>query len=80
MEKLAIIKNVNIGVGDYGEPALWFDTYTSQCSAALQVFGWKEAGEIIKKSGLRSVDSLEGMSCIVEEDAGLLRWKGLSGI
>ena len=80
MEKLAIIKNVNIGVGDYGHPALWFDTYTSSCSAALQVFGWEKAGELIKESGLRSVMSLEGKSCIVIDEDGLLKFKGLSGI
>ena len=52
MEKLAIIKDVNIGVGDYGTPALWFTTYTDNCSAALQVFNWKDAGELITTAGL----------------------------
>ena len=80
MEKLAIIKDVNIGVGDYGKPALWFTTYTSACSAALQVFGWKEAGELLEKAGVRSAMSLEGKSCIVEEGGGMIKFVKLSGI
>ena len=80
MEKLAIIKNVNIGVDDYGEPALWFDTYTSSCTAALQVFNWDDAKHIIKASGLRAVKSLEGKSCIVHEEKGIIRFKELSNI
>lgn len=68
MEKLAVIKNVHIGCGDYGKAALWFDTYVSDCVAALQVLSWDRAREIIESSQLRDVHALEGRACYVNEE------------
>lgn len=80
MEKLAIIRDVNIGVGDYGHPALWFTVYLSKCEAALQVFNWEQAGKLIEESGVRNVSSLNGMSCIVDEQGHMIKFMRMTGI
>ena len=74
MKVLAIIKQVEIGVGDYGQAALWFSAYTSERCAALQIFGWEQAKAVIEAAGVRSVLSLEGRSCWVEEGDGMIRF------
>ena len=77
-ERLAIIKEVQCGVGDYGKAALWFTTYISDCSAALQVIEWEDAAKLIESSGVRHVDSLNGKSCYVEVGNGLIRFKRMA--
>ena len=80
MEVLAIIKDVNIGMRDCNEPVLWFTTHTSECSAALQVFNWVEAGKLIKDAKVYSVNNLEGKACFVEKDGWLLKFIRVASI
>ena len=80
MEKLAIIKDVHLGVGDYGVPALWFTTYVSSCGAALQVFNWQQAYDIILSANVGDINRLNGKSCLVDEGGGLIKFIKMSGI
>lgn len=80
-QQLAIIKQVHCGVGDRGYAALWFSTYITEGSAALQVFGWEEAKTIIEAYGVSDVARLEGKPCWVDTSAaGLIRWVGAAKI
>ena len=69
---MAIIKNVGFGMRDCAHPVLWFDTYTSEGSGALQVFSYPKSEEIIKQAGVYDVHGLEGKPCWVEEADGMI--------
>jgi hypothetical protein len=71
-EQVAIIRNVGIGGRDVGRPVLWFDTYIRESSAALQIIGWEQAGELL--AGIREVRELEGRPCWVEADGGMIKF------
>ncbi|KKK93368.1 hypothetical protein LCGC14_2693600, partial [marine sediment metagenome] len=60
---MAIINEVGIGIRDVGRPVLWFTTNLVDKTAALNVFSWEKAGEIIKAYGLYEVHSLNGKPC-----------------
>lgn len=75
MKKMAIIRNVHIGAEDHYGAALWFDTYVSEASAALQVIPWEMAYDIVKR--VDDIKHLEGKPCWVEEEGGLIRFIGL---
>lgn len=78
-EQLAVIKNFNIGVGDRGVPAIWFDTYVNEHSAALQVIsGAEEMWEFIKSSGLTDITKINGKTCWVEAGGSLIRFLRLA--
>lgn len=74
MEKMAIIKDVGIGLRDAGVPILWFTVYVSECGAALQIFNWNDAGKLIKEAGVYAVTQLEGKPCLVDEDNQLIKF------
>lgn len=80
MEKLAIIKDVHIGCGDYGKAVLWFATYTSDCVAALQVLDWDRAREIIETNRIGDVNRLEGHPCYVNEEGHTMRFIRLANM
>lgn len=71
-EQMAVIRNVHIGGGDRGIPCLWFDTYISESSAALQVIPWDQAFEILKST--YDVKELDGRPCYVEVDGNMIRF------
>lgn len=67
-ETMGIIKNVGIGLRDTNHPCMWFNVYTSDCLASLQMFSWDEAAKIIKDADVYSVNDLEGHGCYMEGD------------
>ena len=73
-ERLAIIREVGIGNRDIGTPCMFFTTYISEGSAALQVLSWKDAYEVIKESGVSDVDQLEGRPCWVKVGRGTINF------
>lgn len=67
MEKqLAIMKNVGYGCRDTGRPCLFFSTYISEGSAALQVLFGKDADKAITDAGVYDIKDLEGRACWVK--------------
>jgi hypothetical protein len=79
-KQLAIIKNVHCGVGDRGVACLWFDTYISECSAALQVLSWDDAKLVIEKAGVSDVGRLAGRACWVEAGNGFIKFIEVASI
>lgn len=78
-ERLAVIKDFNIGVGDRGVPAIWFSAYVNEVAAALQVIQGAEAiHEFIAATNLSDVTKIEGRTCWVDEGDGLIRYKRLA--
>lgn len=77
--KLAVIKNVGIGIRDMDDPVLWFDTYTSECINALQVLDWERAKEVMRHVN-RSHKELENRACWVETDGTVMRFMKLFGV
>ncbi|KKL25949.1 hypothetical protein LCGC14_2400170 [marine sediment metagenome] len=75
-KQMAIINEVGIGIRDVGKPVLWFTTTLVDKTAALNVFSWEKAGEIIKAYGLYEVHSLNGKPCEVEVGDGMMRYSG----
>lgn len=74
-KQLAVIKNFNIGVGDRGRPAIWFSTYISESTAALQVIEGQEAiYEFINNSRLTDITKIEGKTCWVEVDGSRIKF------
>ena len=73
-EQLAVIRQVRYGVGDYGQPALSFTTYISDCVGAGQFFHQPQADEIILAAGVSDVHALEGMTCWVEVSGCMIRF------
>lgn len=66
VEQLAVIRNVNCGVGDRGRFALWFTTYIKECVAALQVFEDPvEIAKVVESAGVSSVFDLKNKTCWV---------------
>ncbi len=75
-EQMAIINEVGIGLRDTGKPVLWFTVHLLDGGAALNVFGWEGAAEIIKAYGLEEVGHLNGKPCRVEVQNGLIKYSG----
>jgi hypothetical protein len=73
---MAIITEVGIGIRDMATPVLWFTTSLMDGGAALNVFSWQEAAEIIKAYSLYEVHSLNGKPCRVEVGEGTMRYSG----
>ena len=74
-KQMAIIKDMGIGLRDIGSPCIWFTTYISECSAALQVItGKDQIYEFIKASGAKDISDLEGEPCWVEADNSTIRF------
>jgi len=73
-EQIAIIKNVKIGVGDRGRAWLSFDTYVSECAAALQVVEWDAAKQVIEDADVGDVHDLNGKPCWVETDGTFIKF------
>jgi hypothetical protein len=65
-EELARIKEVGFGNRDVGSPVLFFTAELEGGTCALQVLSAKEAVDVIQRSGVYSVDQLNGMFCWVE--------------
>ena len=74
MKKMAVIKNIGFGNRDVGRPVVWFDTYTEENVAALQVLDMEIALTHIKKSGVYDIKNLEGKTCWVEENNNLIKF------
>lgn len=72
MEKVAIIKQIRIGVCDRGYASLSFHTFVSECEAAMQLLNWVEAKKVIEDAGVADVKDLEGKPCWVNEERGLI--------
>ena len=73
-EQMAIIRKPGFGMRDMNEPGLWFDIYTSDNSAALQVFHGDAALDVIRAYGVYDVKDLEGKPCLVEAAHGMMRY------
>lgn len=74
--QLAIMKGVHFGVGDYGKVYMWFSTYVSECSAALQVLSIEQAVELLQAAGVDNVDKLNGKPCWVKVGGSLIQYDG----
>ena len=68
MKKMAIIKDVSLGVRDISHPIMSFMVYTDASLASLQCLCWEEAGKLIKKHMIEDVLDLNGKPCWVEDD------------
>ena len=79
-EKLAIMKNVGIGLRDTNTPMLWFNTFVSEGSTALQCLGWEDAFELIKAAGCTEVKHLEGKPCWVIDEGHTIRFLRIAKI
>lgn len=74
IRQMAIIQGVGVGLRDVGAPVLWWTVNTGDSGAALNVFDWEVAGEIIKAYGVREVHGLNGKPCWVEVGDGLMKY------
>lgn len=74
-EELATIKDVGIGMRDCNSPVLWF-TVEMLHGAALQVFQWEQAAQVIEEFGVYDARNLEGRACVVTVDKGHVIYKG----
>lgn len=77
-EVLAVIRNPGIGMRDLDEPGLWFDTYTDESRAALQVLDWVRAKEVMRFVN-RNVSELEGKVCWVHTDGTVMKYLRMFG-
>jgi len=57
---MGIIKNVGFGNRDIGRPVLFFNVYSSENIASLQILELEEAVKFIKEYGVYDVKELEG--------------------
>ena len=73
---MAIIKEVGIGLRDTSKPILWFTVQILDGRAALNVFSWEQAAEIIEEYSLDEVSSLNGMPCQVKVEDGMMKYSG----
>ena len=74
-EQLAIIRRPGYGTRDFrGKVGLWFDTYTSETSGALQCLFGEDADRVFHESGVYSVEKLEGKPCWVECEGGMMKF------
>jgi len=73
-KQMAVIRDVQFGVGDYGEVALWFSAYTEPSLASLQVLTVDQGVHLIKTMGVRDVHDLDGKTVWVEADANTMRY------
>lgn len=72
---LAIVRDVGIGMLDTNRPCMWFTTYTSEASAALQVLNWEEAKQLIQETGVYNIKELDGWPCWCDtSDDGLIKF------
>ena len=80
-ETLAIIKEVGFGMRDGLKPMLWFTTYLSENTAALQCFtDPNEYEAIIKDADVYDVRKLDGRPCWVVRDNGIMRFRRIAKI
>lgn len=79
-EVLAIMKDVGIGMRDHCNPILWFNAYTDESSASLQIVEWEEAGLMIEAYGVHDALQLEGKPIWMKTDGSICRrskfWTG----
>jgi hypothetical protein len=73
VRQMAVIRNVGIGSRDVGSPVLWFNSYVTESSAALQVLSWDEAYEVLKS--VYDVKELEGKPCWVDVEGGYIKFQ-----
>ncbi len=76
MKQMAIIQGVGVGLRDTGRPVLWWTAKVSEGSAALHVFDWDTARDIIQSYGVREVHGLNGKPCWVEVDGNRMTFEG----
>jgi hypothetical protein len=67
-EEPARIKEAGFGNRDVGTPVLFFTAEFEGGACALQVLSTSQALNVIQRSGVYSVDQLNGMFCWVEID------------
>jgi len=64
-EVTGIIRNVGYGMRDLSRPCLWFEVFTSEGTASLQIFTGEAADKIITDALVYDVKQLEGKPCWV---------------
>jgi hypothetical protein len=67
-EEPARIKEAAFGNRDVGRPVLFFIAEFEGGACALQVLSTPQAIDVIQRSGVYSVDQLNGMFCWVESN------------
>ena len=71
---MAIIKDIDFGMRDCGSPVIWFSTYTSEGSGALQIISGDGISSFVQEAGCRSIRDLEGKPCWVDVDQCTIRF------
>lgn len=78
---LAVIKAIDFGLRDVGVPCIWFTTYTSRATAALQcITGMERITDFFKEADCYSFKELEGKTCWAEETDGMIKFIDVSNI
>ena len=72
-EQLAIMKSVGFGCRDVGRPCLFFETFVSECGAALQILYGEDALKFIEDYGVYDVSELEGKPVWVDVKGNMIQ-------
>lgn len=78
--QLAIIREVQCGMGDRGSAVLSFATFIDEGSSALQVLRWEDAKNVIEAYGVEHVEHLNGKPCWVQVGEGRIIFDGAAKI
>ncbi len=78
-EQLAVIRGPKYGMDDHG-PQLSFHVHLCCGGAATLSFRQPEADEIIRKAKCSDVKHLDGHTCYVYRENGLVRFSRMSGL
>lgn len=74
-EQLAVIRNICVRQVDHIGPAITFDAYIDEGTAALQVLNWADAAEFVKAYVYdEDIHKANGKPCWVEVGIGIIRY------
>lgn len=82
--QLAIIRRPKVAVEDHsGELCVWFDAYTSECGAALQIVAPSDPDRFLSvwNAMAGNVANLDGKACwVAHPDRGLSIFDGMCNV
>ena len=73
---MAVIKGVQIGVGDRGVAWLSFSVYPEESLASLQILSWEDAKVFIEAYGVSDVSKLNGKPVWIKRGGGCMEIVG----
>lgn len=77
---MAVIKNPQFGCDDRGGVSLRFTVYLSDSGAADQMLSPDDAVTVIKAARVSDVSKLDGKTCWVQQDGGIVRFLRMTTI